>query len=167
MGTAARCRIVFGEQGLTVFSELWIANTVLCAALSIVAARRLSSASKALPAGLLLVTAGLSLSFGPGGSKAALFAGMLALTAGEIVFNALAGLVLVLVRLAPPGLRQGSAYGGAVFVQFAGRIAGGSLAFPLVVATAHPLPIVWLAATILLALCWVTRHDLQRLTRDG
>jgi MFS family permease len=161
VGAAARCKVLFGAEGLAVYSELMIINTVLCAGLSVLAAKRFESPAKALPLGMLLLVGGLLLTFSGQSGRMAFFAGSFVMTLGEITFNSLAALVLI--ELTPTGRRPGATYSTGLFVQWLGRIAGGALAFPLLVGSSHPFAYAALASAPAVAVCWLSRPLLRRM----
>jgi hypothetical protein len=161
VGAAARCKILFGSDGLAVFSEIMVVNTVLCAALSVVAAKRMRNAANALPMGMTLLILGLVLTFLGNQSRAMFFAGSFVMTLGEIVFNSLAAVVLI--HFTPPSRRQGTTYSTGVFVQSLGRILGAALAFPLLIGSAHPLFYIGVASVPALAICLASRPLLRKL----
>lgn len=162
VSAAAKCKLLFGDQGLTVYSQMMIINTVLCAAFSVTTSRILTNAVRVLPIGLTLLSLGMTLTFGSGQDKFYFFLGSLVLTLGELVFNSLAGLVLI--QVTPPGKKQASLYSSGLLVQFVGRILGASLAFPLVVDSHHPTQVIGIACAIGLALCMLARGTLKEVS---
>jgi MFS family permease len=157
--SAAECKVIFGGEGLAIFSELMVVNTVLCALFSVVAARHVRRAEFSMPVGLLLLTLGCVATFATA-EKSWFFLGALLVTLGEILFNALAGMVLIVTT--PTAARQGSVYSQGVLLQFAGRILGASAAFPLVVNGSHPVLATLVAAGLALLLCAVSWRVLAR-----
>jgi MFS family permease len=137
-GAAAKIQLLHGAEGLRVFSKVMLINTVLCTGLSVAAARSLKNPAKVLPVGLLLA-GGACLLLIQGRSEA-LFAGAVALTLGEICFQALSSFVLL--RMTSQLKRRGGAFGAATLIQVAGRSLGGAAAFPIIVDGCHPLGIV-------------------------
>jgi MFS family permease len=160
VGAAARCKILFGGEGLAVFSKLMVINTIFCAAFSVVAAKYLTRAALTLPAGLALMITGILLTFGGEPTPATFYVGSFITTLGEIVFHSVAGLVLI--HFTPPGSRQGTTYSSGILVQFGGRIAGGALAFPMLVGSDHPLTWVAIASIPILTLSLASRPLLKQ-----
>jgi MFS family permease len=160
VGAAAQCKVLFGAEGLAVFSKLMLINTVLCAFFSVVAARHLTRASVVMPIGLILQVIGLTFTFGGTPTPWTFYIGGFILTLGEIVFSTVAGIVLI--HITPPGARQGSTYSYGIFIQFAGRIAGGALAFPLLVGSAQPLLWIAIAGIPILVLSFASRKLLAQ-----
>lgn len=160
VSASAQFRDRFGEDGLKLFSQVMVANTVLCTAFSVVASRALRDPASAFPAGLILVAAGAALGLSSADSRALIFAGALLFTVGEIVFAALSGFVLL--RVTPHSPRRGSAFGAALVVQSLGRIAGSAAAFPMVVHGSHPTAFVLGAATVFVAASLVAGPALRR-----
>ncbi|MGZ3651945.1 MAG: MFS transporter, partial [Bdellovibrionota bacterium] len=156
---AAECKTLFGSEGLQIFSKIMVINTFLCAIFSVFAARYLRRAELALPAGIALLAIGCLITFRPGAAEGAFYLGSLLVTLGEIVFNALSGIVLIVIT--PPGKRQASLYSRGVLLQFVGRIAGASAAFPLVVDGAHPLFVIFVGCVAGLLLCVESRSMLR------
>jgi predicted membrane channel-forming protein YqfA (hemolysin III family) len=161
VGGAARCKIIFGQEGLAVFSEVMVINTALCAALSVVAAKKMQNAANALPIGMFLLIAGLVITFMGNQGRAVFFAGSFVMTAGEITFNSLAAVVLI--HLTPQSKRQGATYSTGVFVQSLGRILGSALAFPMLIGSDHALAYVFVASIPTLGICLSARPLLKRL----
>ncbi|MGE0616788.1 MAG: MFS transporter [Bacteriovoracia bacterium] len=161
---AAQCRILFGAEGLSVFSQMMVINTIFCASLSLFAARHLTNPARALPVGMLLTGLGLIATFGVSEpSRFTFYLGNFLLTIGEIVFNALAGLVLI--QLTPPGKKQGQNYGFAMLINYIARVAGAAAAFPWVVNASHPLITVTIGTALGVALCLLARRILAE-TQD-
>jgi predicted MFS family arabinose efflux permease len=154
VATAAKCRIVYGDEGLRLFSEAMIVNTVLCTGLAVVAAKALRRPAIVFPAGIALVAIGTYLATGVAG-KPVIFAGVLIISLGEIAFTALAQFVII--RSTPRTARPGLVYSMSLVVQSLGRIVGATLAFPMVVHADHPLPFLATCAVILVALSIVAR----------
>ncbi len=154
VATAAKCRIAYGDEGLRLFSEAMIINTVLCTGLAVVASRVLRNPNIVFPVGIALVAIGTWLATDLA-SKPVIFAGVLVISLGEIAFTALAQFVII--RATPRTPRPGLVYSMSLVVQSLGRIAGATLAFPVVVHGDHPLPFLAICAVILVALSIVAR----------
>lgn len=150
VGASARCAVVFGDDGLRIFSLIMVLNTVLCTLLSVVASRVLTRGHVALPAGIVLVAVGASLVFMPDAGRTAYFLGTLVLTLGEIVFAAVGPFLLL--KVTPPGRHRGSIYSTALLIQMLGKVAGGYAAFPLIVNGEHPLAFIWACGVVVAVL---------------
>lgn len=161
VGAAARSQLLFGSEGIAVFSRVMIINTVLCAGLSVVAARRLKNPRVALPTGMGLMLVGLMVLFSDAGleryGRGTFYFGSLLLTFGEIAFNALSSYVLITVT--PPGRNRGSIYSSALLIQFGGRILGGMAAFPFVVHGTAPFTFLCAVGIPVVLLCAWARFD--------
>ena len=145
VGGAASYRERFGPHGIALFSEAMIVDTVLSAFFAVWAARHLRQPALALPVGGALTALGAALALMPSSSTLPVFAGVLVLTVGEIVFTSRCSTILL--QLVPTTSRRGGAYAALLVVQDLGRIAGGALAFPLIVRGAAPVTwLLWLGA---------------------
>lgn len=131
VGVAGRLKLLEPEQGLRIFSLIMVLNTVLCAALSVVATRVLSRVAPTLIAATLLTASGVILGQYSVGSHALLFTAALFLTLGEIAYGALGQYLLI--RFLPVSQRENLVYSGAILFSGVGKIAAAGLAFPMVV----------------------------------
>lgn len=150
IGVAGKCELVFGSQGLRIFSQAMVMNCVLCSVFSIFAARFLENPAIVFPLGTVLCIGGLALSVQGIQSMAVFYLGCFLITASEIVFFALAQTALL--RTIPGGKRRGSIYSTSLVIQNIGRILGGALAFSWVVYAARPLPLILSSGGVILAL---------------
>ncbi len=160
-GTAARCRLLFGEEGLAVFSKMMLINVTLCATLAIPAAKTIKNTSLSFPLGLGLVGLGLTLLFGLPPSAVGIYAGAFCYSLGEVIFMSLA--TYSLIQVTPATRRRGTVYSSAIFLQQVTKIAGAALVFPLMVHGKNTLPVCIAVAVALLAYgSWVglqlTKH---------
>ena len=150
IGVAGKCELVFGSQGLRIFSQAMVMNCLLCSVFSIFAARFLENPSIVFPLGTLLCIGGLALSVQGIQSMGVFYFGCFLITASEIVFFALAQTALI--RTIPGGTRRGSIYSISLVIQNLGRILGGALAFSWVVYATRPLPWILGSGGVILAL---------------
>jgi len=157
---AAVTERAFAGRGPRVFSAVMLINVVLCGLLAVVAARRIVSVDLGFGLGIGLTGAGAALASAGTPGVALLSLGTLLVTLGEIAFGAVAQHALL--GATPEGPRRGRLYAAAQVVATSGRIAGGALAFPLVVDGAHGAR--WIAALTLgaLALWALARASLLR-----
>ncbi len=155
IGIAGKCELVFGSQGLRVFSEAMVLNCVLCSIFSVYASRFFDSPLLAFPVGVVLSVAGLAFSAQGIHSVPLFYVGCFCITFGEIVFFALAQTALI--RTIPGGGRRGAIYSASLVVQNVGRIFGGALAFSWIVYQPRPLPLILGTGGAVLALVWVGR----------
>ena len=154
-GAAGQYRAIYGEQGVRIFSQGMVINTILCSLFAVVAARYFERPSRLLPIGLALQAVGGAVATVPVPRGTTLFyVGMFLLTAGEILFASVSQATLM--RLLPEGTKTGTYYGLAMTIQVTGRIIGSAVAFPLVVHGPRPdlaflglvLPFVVLGVTL-------------------
>lgn len=164
VGIAAKCKLVFGDQGLEVFSQAMVINTVLCTAFSVSAARWFRNPNIAFPLGIVLAAGGAALCFTNDTSKELIFIGMFVHTLGEIVFMAVASLVLLLCT--PETKNQGAIYGAVLSLERTSRIAGGAAAFPLVVHGSHPIVVISLTGLVGVFFWIFARKRLARLSHS-
>jgi hypothetical protein len=135
-GAAAKYRIVFGPEGVRIFSLSMVINTVFCALLSVHAARMFKNPARVLPLGMLMqmLGAAIALEAANGGAGVAtrsmIYGGMFLTTLGEIVFGSLSQVAIL--QALPKTRAQGSVYGFSMMVQMIGRIIGGTLAIPMI-----------------------------------
>jgi Major Facilitator Superfamily len=165
VSASAAAERAFGARGLAVFSEMMIINVVFCALLAVAAARVLKRVSVAFPLGILLAGAGTAVTTAGVGKPLWLFAGAFIVTVGEVVLGALSQYALL--RAAPAGPRRGTYYSAALVVQTLGRIAGGTLAFPMVVDGAHGTLFVVACTAGALALWGAARPLILRAMPEG
>jgi AAHS family 3-hydroxyphenylpropionic acid transporter len=131
---AAQLRATWGPEGVSVFAWVMVLNTVGCALLGVVVARRIEAPDLAVPVGFALLLAGAAL--GVTGSPAAAFVGMALATAGELAFSATAQFAWM--ALTPEGPRKATVFSVAMTASFLARAAGAALVFPLVVHAPFP-----------------------------
>lgn len=150
VGTAADCRVTFGADGLRRFSQCMLINTALCTLLAVPATRVLKNPRVALPLGIALTVAGLTLIFGAPLTPPRLYSGAFLYTLGEVVFMSLGSYALI--RMTPKHRAQGTVYGFALVIQRVGSILGAGMAFPLLVHGEHPLRFLITTGVLILAL---------------
>lgn len=151
--TSARCEILFGSQGLKVFSKIMVINCVICTVMAVGAARRIRNPRWAFPLGIFLVGLGSYLTVISGAHESMLYLGAFVVTAGEIFFTALAAFVMI--HVTPHSKNRGSMYGISLLIQNAGRVLGGAAAFPMVVHGAQPTLFVASGSAIVVLLTFV------------
>jgi hypothetical protein len=135
-GVAGRVKLLYPDEGLRLFALMMMLNTVICAALAVKAARVLTRVVPSLVAGVALSSAGVLVGIGWAGSRPLLFAAMLLLTSGELVYGALGQFLLI--RSVPAGRAENTVYSSAILVANLGRMAAAGLAFPLIVDATSP-----------------------------
>jgi predicted MFS family arabinose efflux permease len=163
-GGAGRLEMLHPGQGLHRFSTMMILNTVLCAAFAVQATRLFREAWRAMAGGMLLTAAGVLVAVWGMSSQPWVFGGMLLITFGEMMIGAVAQYTLM--RLTPGDRNAGFYYSLGITLMQCGRIAGASLAFPLLIhaVSLKPFTILMLAALALqLAVLWSLRGDVARL----
>jgi MFS family permease len=152
---SAKCQDVFGAEGLRLFSEAMVVNTVLCTLFVVLAAKYLHRPGLVFPASIVLMAAGTALIAWVSTSWLVLFLAMLVVSVAEILFAALAQFVII--RSTPESKNQGVIYGASLVVQSLARILGAAVAFPLVVHSDNPLPFIAVSASALLAVSFFAR----------
>lgn len=165
VGAAAKFKLLYGAQGLVLFSQVMLMNTLLCAFLAVAATRWIQSPAFAMPVGFLMVGTGCALTFIGEPTQLKIFGGALALTLGEIIYMSMSGFVIV--RLTPDGGRQGSIYGMSQFVQILGRVLGASIAFLTVVIDHHSALTLGVITGIGLALWMAARPGVLRIVAQS
>lgn len=130
-GGAGRLEVLHPGQGLHRFSTMMILNTVLCAAFAVQATRLFREAWRAMTGGMLLTAAGVLVAVWGMSSQLWVFGGMLLITLGEMMIGAVAQYTLM--RLTPGDRNAGFYYSLGITLMQCGRIAGASLAFPLLI----------------------------------
>jgi MFS family permease len=155
VSTSARCRALFGQEGLRIFSEAMVLNTVLCTAFVVVAARRLNNPRVVFPVSILLSAIAMLLVAHDVKQKAVILVATLIITVAEILFTALAQFVLI--RATPASGSQGAIYGFSLLVQSAARVVGSALAFPMIVNGDHPMTFVGVSAAAILVVSFMAR----------
>jgi MFS family permease len=163
VGAAARFKLELGNDGLRLYSQSMVINTVLCTLLAVHMARMLKRPGPAMALGTMLVTAGgILIAYGPL-TRPCVYLGAFVLTLGEVVYAAVAQLTVM--RLMPSHRRSGVLYSWTVAAQVLGRAAGGAAAFPWVIATRHGLSWALALMTLATAFCWICREELDRRVR--
>lgn len=160
VSSAAKFKILFGDKGLSVFSTMMVVNTTLCALFAVWASKIFKNPAVVFPAGLAMTAAGAALVVGTDGSYVMIFLGVALFTFGEIVFASLASFTLI--KIMPNVKDRGSIYGLALVIQALGRIAGGGLAFPMVVHGNHPVAFVLISGSIFIGMSFFMRPGLSR-----
>ena len=135
-GGAGRLEVLHPGQGLRRFSTMMILNTALCTAFSVQATRLFRDSWKAIAGGAVLTASGILIAGWGMATQAWVFAGMLCITAGELMLGAVSQYTLM--RLTPPGRNAGFYYSTGLTLMQCGRIAGAALAFPFLI-HAHDL----------------------------
>lgn len=154
VGAAGRCKLAFGEQqGISIFSQLMIVNTVLCAMFAVFASRTLRNPLVVFSVGLSLLALGASFILTGEPTRWRLFMGSFILTAGEIIFTSISGYVLLCVT--PGGKHRGFIYSLALVIQNLGCIAGAGLAFRAAVYGNYALEVIWTSTVVLLILNFI------------
>lgn len=137
----AKLRLLYGADGVSIFSKLMLVNVILCALLTIVfskyASKHSNGARRTLLIGLLFVFIGGSVCILMTEHRYFLFFGFLVITLGELLFQSLAQFVVM--RLVPDGKKSGSTYGLSVAIHGGGRLLGASMAFPFFIYGGHPV----------------------------
>ena len=136
VGIAGLLEVTHPDQGLRIFSMLMVLNTVLCAALAVVASRFLTQVVPSLALGVLLTAAGVILAAWQTHDIALLFVSALFLTLGEVIYGALGQFLLI--RSVPASARENTVYSSAILVANVGRMVAAGLAFPLIIDAKSP-----------------------------
>lgn len=141
IGASAKYRIVFGSDGLAIFSTALVINTTICTVLAVPAARWIKKPQIAIPIGIFLTALGTSVLTFPQLSDSSLerstlltwvYLGAFLVTIGEVVFASL--ISLVLIRKTPSHPKWGgSIYGTALVIQAFGAVVAGVITFPMIV----------------------------------
>ncbi len=142
VGIAARLKILRPDAGLQMFSQIMILNTILCTAFAVIAARKLTRVIPTLATGTIITGVGLWVALNWIDSTWGVFAGAFLVSAGEVIFSAVSQFALI--QVTPHGPHESSWYSTGLILQSLGRLAGSTLAFPLIVE--HPDPSLWIAA---------------------
>jgi MFS family permease len=155
VATSARCQVLFGDEGLRLFSEAMVINTVLCTLFVVLAARYAHNAGLVFPLSIVLIAAGTALTAWDVRARLVIFLAMFLTSVAEILFTSLAQFVII--RSTPATANQGVIYGTSLVVQSLARILGAAVAFPMVVHNANPLPFIAVCAAVLLAVSFLAR----------
>jgi MFS family permease len=141
-GVAGKLKVLDPAEGLRTYSMMFVVNTVLCAGLAVQASRWLKRAVPTLAVGMSLVVLGVSLAIWRTESLGFLFAGMLALTLGEVMCGVFSQFLLI--RSTPAHARENSIYAGAILVANLARVGAAALSFPWVVRASSPTGALWM-----------------------
>lgn len=162
-GAAGLYRERFGAQGVSIFSQVMLVNTILCTITAVWAARLVRRVSVALPVGAGLLAVGSVLGVGHSAPLAMLLAGSFVLTLGEILFTSVAGFTLL--QSIPAVKRAGTAYSAMLVVQDGGRVLGAALSFPWIVRGAHSMRYTAVAGLVAVALAWKAGREAEKIER--
>jgi MFS family permease len=152
IGVAAKSKIIFEEDGLKLYSQFMIINTVLCTVFAVPASRYFKSLGKVLFWGLFLLGIGGALSLHGAPSKLDLFIGALCMTFGEIIFTSMAQFTLL--QLTPNSRQRGALYSVSLIFQKVGVTTAGFITLPLVMAGGHGALVVGVLTAISLIVSW-------------
>jgi DHA1 family multidrug resistance protein-like MFS transporter len=158
VGTAAKFRLLFGSEGLRIFSAAMVVNTLLCVLLSVPSSRFFRNPKKSLPLGFALMSLGAGLTFFDFQNIYSIYAGVFLFTFGEIIFGSLSQYVLL--KIIPGKRGHGLVYSSATTMQGVARILAGTVAFPLVVYGNYSTWIYLLGIFPFLILFHVIRNEL-------
>jgi hypothetical protein len=161
-GVAGRLKVLYPMEGLRIFSSMMVINTIICAALAVIAARMLSRVVPSLIAGAMLTTTGIIVAVCGFHSIPRLFVAILFLTLGEVVYGALGQFLLI--RSVPALRRENTVYSTAILVANFGRMTAAGLAFPLIVRANTPWAAAWTAAGVGLASILILLAGMKQLT---
>ena len=163
-GGAGRLEVLHPGQGLHRFSTMMILNTALCATFAVQASRLFRRSWHAMAGGMILTAAGILLACWGMASQVWVFGGMLLITLGELMLSAVAQYTLM--RLTPADRNAGFYYSMGVTLQQSGRIAGASLAFPILIHASSLKPFAEIIVIVLaleMLVLWSLRRDVERL----
>lgn len=170
-GAAAKYRIVFGPEGVRIFSLSMVINTVFCALFAVHAAKIFKNPARVLPLGICLEMLGAALALEAArvdvgfSTRALIYGGMFLNTLGEIVFASLSQVVIL--QALPKTHAQGSVYGFAIMVQMTGRIIGGALAIPMIAYGTRPGLVVLALGLPFLVLALLSATELKKLEPES
>jgi MFS family permease len=163
-GGAGRLEVLHPGQGLHRFSTMMILNTVLCAAFAVHATRLFTKSWTAITGGMALTALGVLFAGWGMASQLQVFGGMLLITFGELMLGAVAQYTLM--RLTPGDSRAGFYYSLGLSLMQCGRMAGASLAFPLLIHAESLTKFTIVVLSVLavqLGLLWSLRTEVVRL----
>ncbi|MGE3975899.1 MAG: MFS transporter [Bdellovibrionales bacterium] len=152
IGVAAKSKIIFEEDGLKLFAQFMVINTILCAILAVPASKYFKSLSKVLVWGLLMVGIGGAISLHGSPSRIDLFLGALFMTFGEIIFTSMAQFTLL--QLTPNSRQRGALYSVSLILQKVGITVAGFITLPLVIAGGHGAVAIGVLTLISLGVVW-------------
>lgn len=134
--SAAQLRLALGPQGVSWYSGVMVLNVVGCAFLGVVVARWIDRPQISVPVGFVLLVAGAALGVAFPTRLGCVAGGMVLATIGELVY--VSTIQFVWMSLVPDVPRRATVFSVAMTATFVMRAAGGALAFPLIVESAHP-----------------------------
>lgn len=138
LGISAKCKILWGNDGIRYFTYFNLINTTFCGLLAIPATRIFQDVRKAFPLGFILVAAGGALALNTESLWQILIGGFL-FSLGELIFSTLSQFTMI--EETPP-FAKGTFYGFSLVLQSAGRVIGSAMIFPLVIAENYSLAII-------------------------
>lgn len=131
IGVAAKTKLIFGDEGLKIFSQYMIVNVILCTLFAVPAARFFKNARKTFVWGFLILGVGGAISLHASPGRLDLFAGSFLMTFGEIIFSSMSQYTML--SLIPASRQKGSLYSLSVIIQKVGVVVAGLITLPLVV----------------------------------
>lgn len=131
IGTAAKTKLLYKEDGLTLLSWFMLINTILCTISAVPAARFFHNIKFTFRIGTLLSCLGGIVALSNSPSKDQIFFGAFLITAGEIIFTSMAQYALLLCT--PESSNKGVLYSMALLIQKTGGIIAGFISLPLLV----------------------------------
>ena len=133
VGGAARSKVLFGDAGVSFFSQMMLVNVVVCALMAIPVARALKNVRIAYLVGFLCLTGGLlwTVHCFETASRLGILLGAFVLTLGEIFLSAVGQLSLI--HHSPDIKAANTLYGASLTVQYLGKVSAAALAFPWIV----------------------------------
>lgn len=150
IGVASKAKIIFGNEGLRIFSEYMVINTVLCTIFSVPAATYFKDPKKTFLGGIFIIGLGGAVSLHAAPSRLDLYLGSLLVTLGEIVYASTAQYTLI--KLVPKSKKTGSLYSISIIIQKIGIVVAGIVTLPLVVNGGHAAVAVGVITVATLAL---------------
>lgn len=165
IGVAAKSKLQFGENGLKIFSQFMIINTVLCALFAVPAARFFKNLKQVLTWGILIVGVGGAISLHGSPSKLDLFMGALLMTLGEIIFTSMAQFTLL--QLTPNSRQRGALYSVSLIFQRMGMTIAGFITLPLVMAGGHGAAAVGILTVLTLIVIGIFLKQLESLNFES
>jgi len=156
IGAAARYKLLLGEAGLPLFSEVMLVNSVFCSVFSVPLSRWAKDASLNMPFGILLTLIGAVVSMTFIDNKTLVIFGSLVFSVGEVLFDATSLIIVLQISTAS------SSYALIQTMSNAGRILAGLLAFPLVAYNSQPHQIFFLIGLPFIFLSLGLRHAIRK-----
>jgi hypothetical protein len=163
--SAARAKILFGEEGIRIYAWTTMINTSICTFFGVYASKVFKNVFQSIMIGSTLIVLGMGLLVASNISVYHYLIGSFIYTAGEVIYAAVAQYALM--TSIPKTKNENSIYSFALTTQNCGRVLGVSLAFPLGVSADLGVWFIGICFVVMVSTMIYARPLIQRDFADG